>query len=119
MENTNTVMGTMEHNITVFGPQQHYIITTTPTTTHPDNLSLVSALLLKPTKKLWPFICFTVLIFIYIKYKHFHIVFHTFYLIFCVLFCRIFEENCPGGWGLAGSFCPRVWGFALSSCPGG
>ena len=24
MENTNTVMGTMEHYITVFGPQQHY-----------------------------------------------------------------------------------------------
>ena len=24
MENTNTVMGTMEHHTTVFGPQQHY-----------------------------------------------------------------------------------------------
>ena len=41
MENTNTVMGTMEHNITVFVPQQQYIITTTPTTSHPDSLSLV------------------------------------------------------------------------------
>ena len=24
MKNTNTVMGTMEHHINVFGPQQHY-----------------------------------------------------------------------------------------------
>ena len=24
MKNTNTVMGTMEHQINVFGPQQHY-----------------------------------------------------------------------------------------------
>ena len=39
-------MGTMERNITVFGPQQHYIITTTPTTSHPDNLSLVVSALL-------------------------------------------------------------------------
>ena len=46
MENTNTVMGTMEHHITVFGPQRHYIITTTPTTSHPDNLNLVVSALL-------------------------------------------------------------------------
>ena len=48
MENANTVMGTMEHHITVFGPQQHYIITTTPTTSHPDpdNLNLVVSPLL-------------------------------------------------------------------------
>ena len=46
MENTNTVMGTVEHHITVFGPQQHYIITTTPTTSHPDNLNLVVSALL-------------------------------------------------------------------------
>ena len=46
MENTNTVMGTMEHHITVFGPQQHYIITTTPTTSYPDNLNLVVSALL-------------------------------------------------------------------------
>ena len=46
MENTNTVMGTMEHHITVFGHQRHYIITTTPTTSHPDNLNLVVSALL-------------------------------------------------------------------------
>ena len=54
MENTNTVMGTLEHHITVFGPQQHYIITTTPTTSHPDNLNLVVSALLSawvPTSK--------------------------------------------------------------------
>ena len=54
MENTNTVMGTMEHHITVFGPQQHYIITTTPTTSHPNNLNLVVSALLSawvPTSK--------------------------------------------------------------------
>ena len=54
MENTNTVMGTMEHHITVFGPQQHYIITTTPTTSRPDNLNLVVSALLSawvPTSK--------------------------------------------------------------------
>ena len=39
-------MGTMEHQITVFGPQQHYIITTTPTTSDPDNLNLVVSALL-------------------------------------------------------------------------
>ena len=54
MENTNTVMGTMEHHITAFGPQQNYIITTTPTTSHPDNLNLVVSPLLNawvPTSK--------------------------------------------------------------------
>ena len=54
MENTNTVMGTTEHHITVFGPQQHYIITTTPATSHPDNLNLVVSALLSawvPTSK--------------------------------------------------------------------
>ena len=54
MENTNIVIGTMEHHITVFGPRQHYIITTTPTTSHPDNLNLVVSALLSawvPTSK--------------------------------------------------------------------
>ena len=36
-----------------------------------------------------------------------------------VVFCSMFENNCPGGGVSAGTFCPRGRGFALSLCPGG
>ena len=46
------------------------------------------------------------------------LVYRNFPLMFCGVFCWIFENSCLGGEDLAQFFCPRSRAFALSLCPG-